>query len=187
MQALNSASVSAGWVSRKCYSVIHELREFAIEGFAQPNTLYVNGTQHFSRTLDNNVRYVALQNLGQLVSVNFGPIGNNVDVLQSSLEGVFLFDRDGSIVLHSLRLFRLLAKHEPIPASSSVRPPPLMQFWLAFLRPRVFQLVEERGDPTLKAALCDCLSAIGEHVYQHLPLDKRKNSVFLRSALSGDI
>ena len=124
------------------------------------------------------MRYVALQNLGQLVSVNFGPVGNNVDVLQASLEGVFLLDRDGSIVLHSLRLFRLLAKHEPVPASSSFSsgrpPPPLMQFWLAFLRPRVFQLVEERGDPTLKAALCDCLSAIGEHVYQHLPLDKRE-------------
>ena len=127
------------------------------------------------------MRYVALQNLGQLVSVNFGPVGNNVDVLQASLEGVFLLDRDGSIVLHSLRLFRLLAKHAPVPASSSSfssgrppPPPPLMQFWLAFLRPRVFQLVEERGDPTLKAALCDCLSAIGEHVYQHLPLDKRE-------------
>ena len=131
----------------------------------------------FSRTLDNNVRYVALQNLGQLVSVNFGPIGNNVDVLQASLEGVFLLDRDGSIVLHSLRLFRLLAKHERVPASSSGQPPPpLMQFWLAFLRPQIFQLIEERGDPTLKAALCDCLSAIGEHVYQHLPLDKRKIS-----------
>ena len=127
------------------------------------------------------MRYVALQNLGQLVSVNFGPVGNNVDVLQASLEGVFLLDRDGSIVLHSLRLFRLLAKHEPVPASSSFSsgrpPPPLMQFWLAFLRPRVFQLVEERGDPTLKAALCDCLSAIGEHVYQHLPLDKRETDL----------
>ena len=126
------------------------------------------------------MRYVALQNLGQLVSVNFGPIASNVDVLQASLEGVFLLDRDGSIVLHSLRLFRLLAKHEPVPASSCPGrpPPPLMQFWLAFLRPRVFQLVEERGDPTLKAALCDCLSAIGEHVYQHLPLDKREITVF---------
>ena len=125
------------------------------------------------------MRYVALQNLGQLVSVNFGPIENSVDVLQASLEGVFLLDRDGSIVLHSLRLFRLLAKHERIPASSSGQPPPpLMQFWLAFLRPQIFQLIEERGDPTLKAALCDCLSAIGEHVYQHLPLDKRKISTF---------
>ena len=125
-----------------------------------------------SRTLDNNVRYVALQNLGQLVSVNFGPIASNADVLQASLEGVFLLDRDGSIVLHSLRLFRILAKHEPVPSSG--RPPPLMQFWLPFLRPRIFQLVEERGDSILKAALCDCLSAIGEHVYQQLPLDKRE-------------
>jgi hypothetical protein len=119
--------------------------------------------------VDNNVRYVALQNLGQLVSSNFKPVANNVDVLLHCLEDVFL-DRDGSIILHSLRFFRLLAKHEP-----NDKKTPLLRFWLAFLKPKVFQVVEERSEQSLKAALCDCLSAIGEHIYQQLPVEKRTN------------
>ena len=45
--------------------------------------------QSFSRTLDNNVRYVALQNLGQLVSVNFGPIQRSKRPVDIGLKDAF--------------------------------------------------------------------------------------------------
>ncbi len=118
---------------------------------------------------DNNVRYVALQNLGQLATTDIDSLGDSAPDLKKVVE-MILVDNDDAIVLHSLRTFKAIAKsarQEPRDA------PAFMDMWHLLVRPRSFQAVERRENPNLGAALCDVISEIGEDIFMALTSDQR--------------
>ena len=49
----------------------------------------------------------------------------------------------------------------------------VVKFWRDFLRPGLLDLVERKAKPILKAAVCDCLSEIGEVAFSYLPSNRR--------------
>ncbi len=137
---------------------------------------------------DNNVRYVSLQNLGHLASKSVGSLvaGGSVDDV-TRMVGKNLRDADGAVVLHTLRLCKWLAKHDPskrgneedaesslqLTTSSTSSASPFMPLWNLLLRPRSFQSVEARSDPNLEALLCDVVSELGEAAFAALTQDQR--------------
>ena len=121
--------------------------------------------------VDNNARYVALQNLGQISNLNIAAVEANLDHLGQTIDSVFS-EKDSSIILHTLRFLKLLAKNEP--REQPQRPgPPFLRLWNGLLKPKYMQLIEQREEHCLRAALCDTLSDIGEEVHQRLPSEKR--------------
>ena len=50
----------------------------------------------------------------------------------------------------------------------------LVNFWSSFfIRSTIFDYIERRTEAILQAALCDCLSEVGEVVFSLLPTDRR--------------
>jgi len=49
----------------------------------------------------------------------------------------------------------------------------MIKFWKEVVKPSVFEHVERREQAILRAALCDCLTEIGEAVFSMLPQDRR--------------
>ncbi len=103
-----------------------------------------------------------------------------------------LRDRDGAVVLHTLRLCKWVAKHDPSkrreeddgggtsnscsPAQQQ-QPSPFMPLWNLLIRPRCLEAVESRRDPNLEALVCDVISEVGEATFDALTKGQRSASV----------
>ena len=57
----------------------------------------------------------------------------------------------------------------------------MIKFWKEVIKPSIFDHVERREQAILRAALCDCLTEIGEAVFSILP---QVQFLFLHSCLS---
>ena len=132
--------------------------------------------------LDNNIRYVSIQCLGKLAHLDIQKFMQNLDSsILKSFEDVLQHERDTSLCLHLLRLVKVIGNCGPksrCDASESFWSeevmPKMVQFWSSFfLRPIIFEYIERRGEAILRAALCDCLSEVGELIFGQLPTDKR--------------
>ena len=118
---------------------------------------------------DNNVRYVVLQGLCTMVAQNHSLSLSCCRALLSSIDKPFV-DTDNSILLHTLRLFKAIAK---VGAETDDAGGEHLALWLAILKPQRIQLLEERQEQLLMAAFCDSLAELPENVYVSLPVDKR--------------
>jgi len=145
-------------------------------------------------TGDNNLRYVALQNLGQLAAKHIGVLSENAPSLTSALVAN-LRERDTAVVLHSLRLAKLIAKNDPSRTSATADEgagdagrviSPFSELWSVLLRPKCFQAVSGRNDDGLEAALCDLISELGETAFSGLTADQRFLCVSFILSRSGD-
>ncbi len=133
---------------------------------------------------DNNVRYVSLQNLGHLTFKHVGALSQNMDSL-SAMVSANLSDPDAAIVLHTLRMCKWVAKHDPSKEEETTgdahstangdtsSASPFSPLWNLLLRSRAFQAVESRADPNLEALLCDIVSELGEATFARLAMEQR--------------
>jgi len=133
--------------------------------------------------LDSNICYFAIQCLGKLALLDRTKFMECLDTfpLLKASESVLANGKDTSLCLHILRLFRTVGTNpsklevQPAAASDDDIPPAevMIKFWKEVVKPSVFDYVERREQAILRAALCDCLTEIGEAVFSILPQDRR--------------
>ncbi|TRY63750.1 hypothetical protein TCAL_14364 [Tigriopus californicus] len=118
--------------------------------------------------MDRNIRYVCLQNLGQLAASehNNGVIAQLFSEFQCRIISLLNHD-DHSLVLHVLRLLKIVAKYD---LSHSI---PHKAHWAALLKANVVGRIQNRRDSNLESAYCDCLAEIPELIFDGLPPDKQ--------------
>ena len=135
------------------------------------------------QSLDNNIRYVSIQNLGLLVSLDTEQFMIKINNIQPELERCLKTDKDNSVVIHVLRLIKTFGKYghsyiedNPGQLESERR---LLHFWLNILKPSLLDSIEARNCPVLKAALCNCIAEVGGTIFCALPTDRRMLAVTL--------
>ena len=130
--------------------------------------------------IDSNIRYVSIQCLGKLAQLDISLFMQNVDTsLLKVFEEVLKTEKDTSLCLHLLRLIKGIGTCGPkwkseTSAQQTLVLEKMIHFWSSFfIRPIIFDYIERRGEAILQAALCDCLSEVGELVFSLLPTDRR--------------
>ena len=166
-------------VSSEIKNVFQDFFEmFSVRAFPKSGSLKDNEiTRH---ALDNNIRYVSIQCLGKLAQLDISLFMQNVDsAILKNIEEVFKTEKDTSLCLHFLRLVKVIGTCGPkcksdTSETTSWVSEKMVHFWSSFfIRPVMFDYIERRGEDILQAALCDCLSEVGELVFSRLPSDRR--------------
>lgn len=172
-------------VSQEIKTVFQDFfKMFLIRSF--PNLVNTSsnipGAPSFSslNPIDNNIRYVSIQCLGKLAQLDISLFLQNVDTaLMKVFEEVLKTEKDTSLCLHLLRLIKGIGTCGPKWKSDTSSQQTwvvekMVHFWSSFfIRPLIFDYIERRGEAILQAALCDCLSEVGELVFSLLPTDRR--------------
>jgi len=130
---------------------------------------------------DNNVRYMAMQALASLATVDIHTFvkqaGEVKKLLDSSLE-----DSDPSVVLHAFRFIKSFARNltslvESESHTGEVEDSKVKNlatsFWVDFLKPSNFTLLDKHPNANIKSAFCDCLAEMGGFLYSELPEPKK--------------
>lgn len=140
--------------------------------------------------MDNNIRYVSINNLGLLASLETEEFLGKVNMLQPSIESVLRSEKDQSVVIHALRLIKTIGKcgnalmeTNPGLLESENR---LLHFWLGILKSSLIDSIEARECPILKAALCNCIAEVGGKVFCSLPTDRRLLAITFMLRLCKD-
>lgn len=137
-------------------------------------------------TVDNNVRYVSIQNLGLTAVLDPASFLEKVPHLHPLLEDAVRSEKDQSVVIHVLRLLKTIGKSgDAMTNSDAETEKRLLHFWLGVLKPTLIDSIEARDCPVLKAALCNCVAEIG-NTLALLPTDRRMLAVTLLLRLCRD-
>jgi len=131
---------------------------------------------------DNNVRYMAMQALGALATVDIHTFikqaGDVKKLLDCSLE-----DPDPSVVLHAFRFIKSFARNLTSLVESEMQTGEVedskvknlaSSFWVDFLKHQNFSLLDKYPNANIKSAFCDCLAEIGGFLFSELPEPKKK-------------
>jgi len=131
---------------------------------------------------DNNVRYMAMQALAALAAVDIHTFikqaGDVKKLLDCSLQ-----DSDPSVVLHAFRFIKSFAKNltslvESENQSTEIEVSKTQKlatsFWVDFLKPSNFALLDKYPNANIKSAFCDCLAEIGGYLFSELPEPKKR-------------
>lgn len=140
----------------------------------------------FKGGVDNNIRYVSIQNLGLTAVLDTTQFLSRMPMLQPLLEDAIKEEKDQSVVIHVLRLLKTIGKcGNSLDGSDEETAKRLLYFWLGVLKPTLINSVEARECPVLKAALCNCVAEIGA-TFSALPTDRRMLAVTLLLRLCRD-
>lgn len=140
----------------------------------------------FKGGVDNNIRYVSIQNLGLTAILDTNQFLTRIPMLQPLLEEAIREEKDQSVVIHVLRLLKTIGKcGNSLDGCDGETSKRLLHFWLAVLKPTLINSVEARECPVLKAALCNCVAEIGG-TFSALPTDRRMLAVTLLLRLCRD-
>ncbi|XP_040583257.1 HEAT repeat-containing protein 6 [Lepeophtheirus salmonis] len=148
----------------------HPKHPEVISSFDELYTLFMH---LMTSSNENNVRYVAIYNLGALCEVDTEKFLERVEEILPHIESN-LNDPDESIVLHILRLVKNVGR---LIQSCSPDDKRVLLFWEQFLSKENFQIIEKRDCSIFKAAFCDCLRDMGQSVFHALPNDRRFLSI----------
>jgi len=131
---------------------------------------------------DNNVRYMAMQALGALATVDIHTFikqaGDVKKLLDCSLQ-----DPDPSVVLHAFRFIKSFARNLTSLVESEIQTGEVedskvknlaSSFWVDFLKHQNFTLLDKYPNANIKSAFCDCLAEIGGFLFSELPEPKKK-------------
>lgn len=130
---------------------------------------------------DNNVRYMALQALAGLIAVDLQIFLRNAPEVKRLIDSSLL-DTDPSIVLHAFRFVRSFAKGLTALVEVELRNAGTelsrnknmaVSFWIDFLKPSNFDLLDRYPNANIKSAFCDCLAELGGLLFSELPEAKR--------------
>ena len=171
----------------KSQHISHEIRTvfqdffkmFLVRSFPNLVSSVANSASISLNHIDSNIRYVSIQCLGKLAQLDISLFMKNVDAaLLQVFEEVLKSEKDTSLCLHLLRLIKGIGTCGPKSQTDASAEPwildKMVHFWSSFfIRSIVFDYIERRGEAILQAALCDCLSEVGELVFSLLPTDRR--------------
>jgi len=131
---------------------------------------------------DNNVRYMAMQALAALATVDIHTFikqaGDVKKLLDCSLQ-----DADPSVVLHAFRFIKSFARNLTSLVESEIQTGEVedskvknlaTSFWVDFLKHQNFALLDKYPNANIKSAFCDCLAEIGGFLFSELPEPKKK-------------
>jgi len=131
---------------------------------------------------DNNVRYMAMQALAALATVDIHTFikqaGDVKKLLDCSLQDV-----DPSVVLHAFRFIKSFARNLTSLVESEMQTGEVEDskvnnlansFWVDFLKHQNFALLDKYPNANIKSAFCDCLAEIGGFLFSELPEPKKK-------------
>jgi len=131
---------------------------------------------------DNNVRYMAMQALASLATVDIHTFikqaGDVKKLLDCSLQ-----DSDPSVVLHAFRFIKSFARNVTSLVESEIQTGDddnskvknlANSFWVDFLKHQNFSLLDKYPNANIKSAFCDCLAEIGGFLFSELPEPKKK-------------
>ena len=138
--------------------------------------------------VDNNVRYVSIQNLGLTATLDPVTFLRRIPGLQPLMEDAIRFEKDQSVVIHVLRLLKTIAKSGNSLSTDPESEKRLLHFWLGILRPALIDSVEARGCAVLKAALCNAVAEVNGSIFCNFPADRRMLAItfMLRLCRDGD-
>jgi len=130
-----------------------------------------------NQVADNNVRYMALQGLSVLTQIDIMLFVRKATEVKRLID-TGLVDTDPSVVLHTFRFIKNFAKYLTVevtkPSESASRLRNLtVAFWVDFLKPANFEMLERLTNPNIRSAFADCLAEIGPELYTELPDKKR--------------
>ena len=167
-------------VSQEIRAVFQDFfKMFLVRSFPNLVSSTSHGTPTATNLIDSNIRYVSIQCLAKLAQLDIGLFMQNVDSsLLKVFEEVLRSEKDTSLCLHLLRLIKGIGTCGPKSKNDvNVKPwilDKLVHFWSSFfIRSTIFDYIERRTEAILQAALCDCLSEVGEVVFSLLPTDRR--------------
>lgn len=167
-------------VSQEIRNVFQDFfKMFVVRSFPNLGNSVLNDAFITSHPLDNNIRYVSIQCLGKLAQLDISLFMQNMDSsILKIFEDVVKTEKDTSLCLHLLRLVKVIGtcgpKCKSDPSATSWIVEKMVHFWSSFfIRPVIFDYIERRSEAILRAALCDCLSEVGELVFSLLPTDRR--------------
>ena len=167
-------------VSQEIRAVFQDFfKMFLVRSFPNLVSSTSHGTPTATNLIDSNIRYVSIQCLAKLAQLDIGLFMQNVDSsLLKVFEEVLRSEKDTSLCLHLLRLIKGIGTCGPKYKNDvNVKPwilDKLVHFWSSFfIRSTIFDYIERRTEAILQAALCDCLSEVGEVVFNLLPTDRR--------------
>jgi hypothetical protein len=126
---------------------------------------------------DNNVRYMALQALAGLTAVDLQIFLRQAAEVKRLIDSSLL-DPDPSIVLHAFRFIKNFARSltalVEIELKNAGNEAPrnknmAVSFWMDFLKPSNFDLLDKYPNANIKSAFCDCLAEMGGLLFTELP------------------
>ena len=129
---------------------------------------------------DNNVRYMALQALAGLTSLDINTFIKNASEVKKLID-TSLKDTDSSVVLHAFRFIKNFAKNltllveteNKLCESDSKVGNLATAFWVDFLKQSNFELLDKYPNANIKSAFCDCLAEMGGFLHSELPQPKK--------------
>jgi len=131
---------------------------------------------------DNNVRYMALQALANLASLDILVFLKHSADVKKLIDGC-LCDSDPAVILHAFRFIKSFTRNlgivvEKQNSNSSENQSQnitkmVVSFWVDFLKPTNFELLEKFPNSSIKSAFCDCLAEMGGTIYSELPSPKK--------------
>eukprot|EP00088_Acartia_fossae_P039609 TRINITY_DN4123_c0_g1_i11.p1 TRINITY_DN4123_c0_g1~~TRINITY_DN4123_c0_g1_i11.p1 ORF type:complete len:943 (-),score=161.07 TRINITY_DN4123_c0_g1_i11:371-3199(-) len=130
-----------------------------------------------NQVADNNVRYMALQGLSVLAQIHIMMFVRKATEVKKLID-TGLVDSDPSVVLHTFRFIKNFAKYLTEEVTKNSESASRLRnltvaFWVDFLKPANFQLLESLTNPNIRSAFADCLAEIGPDLYTDLPDKKR--------------
>jgi len=130
---------------------------------------------------DNNVRYMALQALAALTAVDLQIFLRQAAEVKRLIDSSLL-DPDPSIVLHVFRFIKAFARSLTALVEGELRSAGTemprnrnmaVSFWVDFLKPSNFALLDRHPNANIKSAFCDCLAEMGGLLFAELPEAKK--------------
>lgn len=130
---------------------------------------------------DNNVRYMALQALANLASLDILVFLKHSAQVKRLIDGC-LGDSDPAVILHAFRFIKSFTRNLGIVVEKQNNNSEnqsqnitklVVSFWVDFLKPTNFELLEKFPNSSIKSAFCDCLAEMGGTIYSELPSPKK--------------
>ena len=129
---------------------------------------------------DNNVRYMALQALAGLTSLDIQTFIKQAPEVKQLID-ISLKDSDASVVLHTFRFIKNFTKNLTTLVEMEIKSSDsdskvinlATAFWVDFLKQPNFELLDKFPNANIKSAFCDCLAEMGGQLYSELPSPKK--------------
>ena len=137
---------------------------------------------------------MALQALAGLTNIDINIFIKHAPEVKKLID-TSLVDTDPSVVLHGFRFIKNFAKNLTLLVESETKNSAsdgkivklATAFWMDFLKPSNFELLEKYPNANIKSAFCDCLAEMGGFLYNELPQAKKIVCVSFILSQCGEI
>ncbi|KAK7487937.1 hypothetical protein BaRGS_00020838 [Batillaria attramentaria] len=138
------------------------------------------------------IRLESLQVLATLTRGYFPIIRGKLSVMQDLIQRC-MEDPDPTVKLHGCKVLEELAQailrdlqdtqNNPTPPPQALGLQDALSLWLSVLNSPLLQLLQMPGSNPVRASACDCVSNIGQDVFQQLPLTLTEDRLVVSAAV----